>query len=62
VEYRLDTFPSLNSITDMENQIQHALYYYIIDRVEYQDMHDPHDLIKMSEMSNALLPKFLSKV
>jgi len=46
----------------MENQIQHALYYYIIDRVEYQDTHDQHDLIKMSEMSNALLPKFLGKV
>jgi len=49
-------------MTDMENQIQNALYYYIIDRANYQDTPDPHDLIKMSEMSNALLPKFLGKV
>jgi len=43
----------------MEIQIKNHLHYYII---ECKSGSDDTDLIKMIEMSNALLPNFLGKV
>jgi len=56
VEFRPDYFPTLNSITDMENQIRNPLNYYI------SACQENYDFIKMGKTTNALSPEFSGMV